>query len=92
MPPVALRRGGRSGCVVSADHIKVSCCSWAATKRGDHHTVIVNAGRPKTVHVVPPAGEDHAFDRQDWPVEVQVSVSPTGRSVSVFVNGKKVHP
>ena len=75
---------------MSVNHIKIRRISWGGTNRGDYHTAIVNAGRPKTVRVVPPAGEDYAFDRQDWPVEVQVSVSPTGRSVSVFVNGKKV--
>lgn len=52
----------------------------------------VRAGKPKRVRVVPPAGEDYAFDRDDYPLIVEVSVSPTGRSARVWVNGAEVKP
>ena len=54
---------------------------------GGTETLIVNAGRKTTTHVVPPAGEDYAFDRDDWTRRVELSVSPTGRSVRVWVDG-----
>lgn len=58
--------------------------------RGHHQFVMVDAGAPWVEHIVPPAGEDYAFDRTRRPVRVEVAVSPTGRSVSVFVNGTHV--
>lgn len=53
-------------------------------------SLIVRAGRRKVRHVVPPAGDDYAFDVQEWEREVTVYVSPTGRSVRVWVDGKEV--
>ena len=50
----------------------------------------IEAGRPRTRRIIPPAGADHAFDIEVWPVRVEVYVSPTGRSVRVFVNGTEV--
>jgi hypothetical protein len=50
----------------------------------------VYAGAPTVEHVVPPAGERYAFDRKDWPVNVQVTVSPSGSTVQVHVNGERV--
>lgn len=41
-------------------------------------------------HVVPPAGEDYAFDIQHYRREVEVYVSPTGRSVRVWIDGNEV--
>ena len=52
----------------------------------------VRAGYRGTEHVVPPAGEDYAFDREQWAREVEVYVSPTGRSVRVWVDGEEVKP
>lgn len=52
----------------------------------------IDAGNRGTERVVPPAGEEHAFDRQLWARHVQVSVSPTGRSVRVFVDGIEIKP
>jgi hypothetical protein len=40
--------------------------------------------------IVPPAGEEHAFDVQRYRRRVEVSVSPTGRSVRVWVDGVEV--
>jgi hypothetical protein len=55
--------------------------------RGHHQVVMVHAGAPSVEHIVPPAGEDYAFDVTHRPVNVEVTVSPTGRSVYVHVNG-----
>jgi len=48
------------------------------------------AGRRGVKHIVPPAGEDHAFDVDQWAREVEIYVSPTGRSVRVWVDGNEV--
>lgn len=50
----------------------------------------VVAGPRGTKRVVPPAGEKDAFDVPLWCRRVTVSVSPTGRSVRVFVDGKEI--
>lgn len=50
----------------------------------------VRAGIPETVRVVPPAGEEHAYDRVDWPHRVTVYVSPTGRSVRIWIDGDEI--
>lgn len=50
----------------------------------------VKAGNRGERRIVPPAGEDHAFTVTDWARRVQVSVSPTGRSVRVWVDGVEV--
>jgi hypothetical protein len=52
--------------------------------------VDIRAGFRGTERVVPPAGEDHAYDRDLWERHVQVYVSPTGRSVRVFVDGQEI--
>jgi hypothetical protein len=59
---------------------------------GVYRTIKVSAGKPTTERIVPPAGEDHAFDFENYPVTVEVTVSPTGRSVHVHVNGEPVYP
>lgn len=40
--------------------------------------------------IVPPVGEDWAFDVQHYRRHIQISVSPTGRSVQVFVDGRRI--
>ena len=60
-----------------------------ASKAG-YEAVIVNAGTRKVERVVPPAGEEYAFDRVVWKHRVEVSVSPTGRSVRVWVDNEEV--
>jgi hypothetical protein len=59
---------------------------------GGHREVVVRAGRMKTERIVPPAGEAFAFDREVWPRRVSIAVSPTGRSVRVWVDGVEVKP
>lgn len=55
------------------------------------YTVLkVDAGPLGVERVVPPAGEEHAFDRPLWRRQVEVSVSPAGRSVRVWVDGEEV--
>lgn len=60
--------------------------------RGKYAVLNVRAGNRGTERVVPPAGEDYAFDRQLWARRVQVSVSPSGRSVRVWVDGQEIKP
>ena len=55
-----------------------------------YHVASIDAGPRELVHVVPPAGERYAFDRQEYARRVEVSVSPTGRSVRVWVDGTEV--
>lgn len=55
-----------------------------------YRALIVQAGIPTTVHVTPPAGEDYAFDYQQWPRRVDISISPTGRSVRIWVDGVEI--
>lgn len=55
-----------------------------------HETIIVSAGSPKVERIIPSAGEKYAFDRVTWARRVEVTVSPTGRTVRVWVDGKEV--
>lgn len=56
--------------------------------RHEGYTVAkLNCGKRKVEHVVPPAGEEYAFDRDVWPRTFEVCVSPTGRSVRLWVDG-----
>ena len=71
------------------DAIDVRCARFSH-RGGMYENVTVRAGIPNVVHVVPPSGEKYAFDRVDYPHEVQITVSPTGRSVQVYVDGKRV--
>lgn len=54
--------------------------------------ITVRAGRRGVERIVPPAGDDHAFEVERWGREVTVYVSPTGRSVRVWVDGAEVTP
>lgn len=68
-----------------SDHFDVSVID------GDRgHVLLVRAGRREVERVVPPAGEQYAFDHQRWARRVEVYVSPKGRSVRVFVDGEEV--
>jgi hypothetical protein len=59
-------------------------------ERDGYQMLILRAGNLGTERVVPPAGEEHAFDREVWRRRIEVSVSPTGRSVRVWVDGVEV--
>lgn len=59
-------------------------------RRGRYHSIHVKAGRCHTERVVPPAGEDYAFDREVWDHRIEIGISPTGRSVRVYVDGERV--
>lgn len=50
----------------------------------------VKGGNKGVERIVPPAGEDYAYDLQKWSRRVSVTVSPTGRSVRVFVDGNEI--
>lgn len=68
------------------EHIEADITEWQG-----YETVAVRAGKKQTRTVVPPAGKDYAYEFADWPVRVGVTVSPAGRVVHVYVNGKCVH-
>lgn len=76
-----------------SDHCKVDFYTFSENDKqlGGYFVARVRAGRKKVKRVVPPAGEDYAFDREDWPVDVEITVSPTGRGVQVHVNGERVN-
>lgn len=57
---------------------------------GGYLSLLIGAGNRGTERIVPPIGEDYAFDRQKWARRVEVSISPTGRSVRVWVDGVEV--
>jgi hypothetical protein len=57
-----------------------------------YRILTVNAGDRGTEEIVPPAGPTYAFTRHRWARRVEVSVSPTGRSVRVFVDGVEIKP
>jgi hypothetical protein len=61
-----------------------------ATEPGEYRIVKIDAGNRGTKRIVPPAGEAHAFNVDQWARRVEVSVSPTGRSVRVWVDGREV--
>lgn len=66
-----------------------------AATRIDHdgyQILLVKAGNRGVRRVVPPAGEAHAFDTIEWSRDVEVAVSPKGRSVRVWVDGVEVRP
>lgn len=52
--------------------------------------VEIGAGPLPPERIVPPAGEEHAFEVPRWRRRVTVSISPTGRSVRVWVDGEEV--
>jgi hypothetical protein len=55
------------------------------------YTIIkFDVGRREVKRVVPPAGENYAFDVQKWARRIQVSISPTGRNVHIHVDGTEV--
>lgn len=54
------------------------------------HVLDVGAQPTFIERIVPPAGEAHAFEVQHHRRHVEVYVSPTGRSVRVFVDGQEV--
>lgn len=58
--------------------------------RGVWQCVTVQAVRTRVERIVPQAGEEHAFDVQHWKRTVDVYVSPSGRSVRIFVDGEEV--
>ncbi len=55
-----------------------------------YREINVRAGRKTTTHVVPPAGEAYAYDRDDWAHTIAVSVSPAGRSVRVWLDNREI--
>lgn len=55
-----------------------------------YRQITVRAGRCRIERIVPPAGEAFAFDLPLWDHEITVSVSPSARSVRVWLDGDEV--
>lgn len=70
---------------IDDEHFDVTVIRFRETQ-----TVKVRAGRKRTKRIVPPAGEEWAFDMVEWPHEVEVYVSKTGRSVRLWIDGKEM--
>lgn len=62
------------------------------TLPGGGRVVIVDAGPRGSTRIVPPGGDEYAYERDEWARRVEVSVSPAGRSVRIFVDGQEVKP
>lgn len=54
------------------------------------HVITVHAGKKTTKRIVPPAGEEHAFDVDHWARNVDIYVSAKGRSVRVCIDGLEI--
>jgi hypothetical protein len=52
--------------------------------------VTIDAGPRPAERVTPPAGEAYAFNAARWARRVEVTVSPTGRSARVWVDGVEI--
>jgi hypothetical protein len=61
--------------------------SWAG-----YRTLKIDAVPTGVDRIVPPAGDAHAFEVQRYRRRVEISVSPAGRSVRVWVDGVEVRP
>lgn len=57
---------------------------------GDCQVLQVDCVPTTTTRIVPPAGDEYAFDVQHYRRKVEIYVSPTGRSVRVWVDGEEV--
>lgn len=73
---------------ILVEHLDLSGITHKGRPLGN--AVHIHAGHRGTEHVVPPAGEEYAFDREMWARDVEVYVSPSGRSVRVIVDGVEV--
>lgn len=62
--------------------------AFATYEGGEQATV--RAGFRGAERIVPPAGDDYAFNRDIWMHEVSVYVSPGGRSVRLFIDGNEI--
>lgn len=55
-----------------------------------YEVLIVKCGKKKTTLV--DNGDKYLRYRDDWDHEIQISVSPTGKSVQVYIDGEKAFP
>lgn len=62
-----------------------------ARARG-YRQIQIDAGPRGHERIVPPAGEEYAFDIYHWARRLTLVVSPTGRSVRVWVDGQEIKP
>jgi len=62
----------------------------AGPRHAGYVLVTIDAGPRPSERIVPPAGEDYAFDAARWARRVEVTVSPKGRSARVWVDGREI--
>ena len=70
---------------MNRDHLEAFSYSHTDPRRGTYTGHVVKAGRKREVRKSYDGDPIYAY-----PVRVEVSVSPTGRSVQVWVNGERV--
>lgn len=63
---------------------------WFEHRGGKYQVLKIGVVDTEKERVVPPAGEDHAFTVQHHRRDVEITVSPTGRVVHVYVDGVQV--
>lgn len=61
-----------------------------AARHAGYALVTIDAGPRRAERIVPPAGEAYAFDAGRWARRGEVTVSPTGRSARVWVDGVEI--
>lgn len=54
--------------------------------------VLLDAGWRGTETVTVPAGPEYSYEADRWARRIELSISPTGRSVRVWVDGNEVKP
>jgi hypothetical protein len=69
------------------EHLEAFTYRYNDERRGTYCSAVVKAGRKREMRKN--CDGDPIYER---PVRVEVSASPTGRSVQVWVNGERVWP
>lgn len=61
------------------------------THRGGGYEVLhVDLVPIATERIVPPAGEDYAYFRTKYKHHLEITISPTGRSVQIHLDGERI--
>lgn len=76
-----------------SDNFKVRRFSYEPRAgRGIYENMTIDVVPTFVERIVPPAGDEYAFDIQHHRRRVDICVSPSGRSVRIFVDGNEVKP
>lgn len=64
-------------------NLNIRRMTFTHRRGGKYEVVHIGAGTPTVI-------DNGYFKVTKWPVNLEVTVSPTGRSVHVYLNGKKL--